>query len=612
MRLNAASLLVALSTLPFVLRDGNAQEFEKPVRQKTVQTHNEDTLIRARGGLSALKRTRTPIEPFVSEEIRREFDSSFKNKDVIYLITELDAKNITTIKDPVEKAKLYNEIAIKFPVGYAVDEIVALFTGFQSSEIIGDEKDLVKIAEKINEFCELVNKDLQVKIPPFVLIRTFSALKTHNILPPNSTSKEVSEVIRYFNEKVSVYNKNEFPEALDSLFYTYYISEINGYKEKADAMGRIHEVFNSYAKNPVIMQTLLNGLAWEEYIPEINKKSPEEVAKAILEKVVPFNFSGSLAVMLARNGVDPKYANEYLEETKKKVPFDLPACQLVLFNVPLKFYMEHESHDPSVVIHDFNQSKIKDLLKASGVEDLDSAMKEIKALYPHLGMALPEDYAKSYQIIKSISSESGEECKLDNLVLVLLPGYKPGNDSSTRVDAAFMFSAFATKDLRKQGFNVILSAYEKDYDVERIANEISGNYNCKPGVEYPFKAIIIAGHGIGDGLYTDDVPYDPGFSEEKHESSVFNIKDKGIFQNLTPCFMTDTSSALILWSCSAATPNKPQNFMTFAAGELPENIYIQGPEVETIIYGAGRPKDGLPTFIFDGSKTIRGNKIASK
>lgn len=46
MRLNAASLLVALSTLLFALSDGNAQEFEKPVRQQTVQTHHEDNLIR--------------------------------------------------------------------------------------------------------------------------------------------------------------------------------------------------------------------------------------------------------------------------------------------------------------------------------------------------------------------------------------------------------------------------------------------------------------------------------------------------------------------------------------------------------------------------------------
>ena len=68
-------------------------------------------------------------------------------------------------------------------------------------------------------------------------------------------------------------------------FAAFVITDINGYKEKADVMGRLVDVISPYHNHSEAFQVLLNGLAWEEYVGGIKEKSPEEVAKAILEKV---------------------------------------------------------------------------------------------------------------------------------------------------------------------------------------------------------------------------------------------------------------------------------------------------------------------------------------
>lgn len=614
MRLRIAPLLVALSTLPFTLRDSGAQEPEKPVKQDIVEVSDilESNLIRARGGL--LPRPKNSVQQSqVPQVIRRFFDRSFTDADVRYIIREFDNKKIIPVDDYIEKAKVYGSIANKFHVRYSGEGIVALFVNLKYPEIIGDEKDPAKAAELINDFSELVNKDLGVKIPPYAFVEMFKVLKQHNLFETAKSPSEVAEIMKHFNEKVFKYNKNDLPQLLDHLLSTYYVSDIQGYKEKADAMGKLNDLLSTYNTNPENMQTLINGLAWSEYIDGISEKSPVELAKSIIEKVEKYKFSPFLSVMFVRNGVDPDYANEYLEKAKEKIPYDLPIGQLILFKVPLEFYLKHESHDPSVVIHDYNETKIRDLLKASGIEDIDKAIKEMKAMNTHFGLAFPENYVKSYLAVKSMEDATAENCKLDKIILFLLPDYKPGHDSSTRNDSAFMFSAFPIRDLEKLGFTVILSTYENDFDIERIANEVSGNYNCTPGVEWPFTGMVVAGHGKnnGSGLFISDIPYDPGFDEKKQASSVLDINDVGIFEKIGECFKPNSPVALVFCACSAAYPlAEPKNLITFASEELPGNFLIQGPTLPTVIYGAHKRNktDELPSFIFDGWRAVKGKK----
>ena len=193
-------------------------------------------------------------------------------------------------------------------------------------------------------------------------------------------------------------------------------------------------------------------------------------------------------------------------------------------------------------------------------------MEEIKRMNTHLGMAFPENYVDSYFTVKSMENYEEEIPKIKNIVLFLLPGYKPGNDPSTRVDSAFMFTAFSIKKLGELGFTPV--------------------------------------------IFTDDGPYNPGFDEKKHASSVFDTKDIGIFESIGHCFEPDSPVALILCSCSAASPyTKPKNFLTFASEELPENVLLQGPELPTSIYDVQRAGE-LPLFIFDGWTSTRGKRAA--
>lgn len=618
MKLRVAPLLVALSTLPFTLRDSGAKEPDMPVKQNVVEAPDilESNLIRARGGLLGRAKSSTPNGQ-VPQVIRALFDRSFTDLDIRCITREFDNRKITPVDDYIEKAKIYSSIANKFHVRYRGEDIVALFVNLKYPEIIGDEKDPTKIAEKINDFSELVNKDLGIKIPSYALVEMFKVLKQHNLFESAKSPSEVAEVMRYFNEKVFKFNKSDLPQLLDHLLSTYYISEIQGYKEKADAMGKLNDILSTYNTNPENMQTLMNGLAWSEYIDGISEKSPTDLAKCLIEKVEKYKFSPFISVMFARNGIDSEYANNYLEKAKEKIPYDIPIGQLILFKVPLEFYLKHESHDPSVVIHDFNEIKIRDLLKAYGIEDLDKAIKEMKVMNTHFGLAFPENYVKSYLAVKSMEDSTAENCKLDKIILFLLPDYKPGHDSSTRNDSAFMFCAFPIRDLEKLGFTVILSTYENDFDIERIANEVSGNYNCNPGVEWPFTGMVVAGHGKdsgkehGTGLFISDVPYDPGFDEKKQASSVLDINDIGIFGGITDCFKPNSPVEIIFCSCSAAYPlAEPKNLITLASEELPKNFSIEGPTLPTVIYGAHKKNlnDELPSFIFDGWKSVNGKK----
>lgn len=614
MKVRLAPFLVALSTLPFTLRDSGLNEPEVPARNNVIRTTDilESNLIRARGGFLPRPK-RAGFQFRVPQEIRNCFDKSFTDAHINHIIREFDNAKITTLDDPVQKAKLYGEIAGKFNVQHSSEDIVALFINLQIPEVIGCEKDLDKRAEKINEFYDLVNKDLGIKIPPYALVNLIKVLNAHDLFDSAKSPSEVSGVIRYFNEKVFKFNKNDLPQLLDNLLSTYYVSDIKDYKEKADTMGKLNDAISWYTSNPEDMQTLLNGLAWSEYIEGINEKCPKELAKAILEKVGKYKFSPFLSVMFVRNGIDPEYANEYLKKAKEKIPYDLPVGQLILFKVPLEFYLKHESHDPSVVIHDYNQIKIKDLLKASGIEDPDKAMEEMKLMNNHFGLAFPENFVRSYLAVKSIEDSTAENCKLGKIVLFLLPAYKPGHDSSTRNDSAFMFSAFPIRDLDSFGFTVILSTYENDFDIERIANEVTGNYNCNPGVESPLSGMVVCGHGKdnGSGLFISDVPYDPGFDEKKHGSSVLDINDVGIFEKIEECFKPNSPATLVFVSCSAASPYaESKNLITFASEELSKNFLVQGPRLPTVIYGAHKRNetDEFPSFIFDGWKSIKGKK----
>ncbi|MBI3308020.1 MAG: hypothetical protein HYZ79_01435, partial [Candidatus Melainabacteria bacterium] len=348
------------------------------------------------------------------------------------------------------------------------------------------------------------------------------------------------------------------------------------------------------------------ALAWSEYVDNIDKKSPREVAESIVELVKNYKFAPFAAVFLAKKGVDPDYANNYLEKAQKRTPYQLPIAQLIIHDVPIEFYLKHRSHDPSLSIHDHNQIKIRELLKVQGEKDVEKVMDEMKRMYPHFGFAYPKHFVKSYQMIKNM--EKDPDFKLDNVVLYLLPNYKPGHDPGTRYDSAFILSAFPIDNLDRLGFNVILASYNHDFEIEQIANEVSGNYNCTPGTEWPLTAMAIGGHGFGHKLNISDVPFDIGFNEKKHSSSILDINDVGIFGNLIPCFRQNTSVTMILDSCATASPKAlPQSLFQFSRSELPSNFLVQAPEIDTFIYGAYK-KHNLPYFIFDGAKVDKGSK----
>jgi len=424
--------------------------------------------------------------------------------------------------------------------------------------------------------------------------------------PKNPSVHEVVEVSHESNPIKTGTTGQSSSESVDPLLYTHYVSNIQGKEERANAINQIKDGFAPYTKHPESMMTLLNGLAWNEYVKDIDKKSPKEVAESIVELVKNYKFAPFAAVFLAKKGVDPGHANSYLEKAQKRIPYQLPIAQLIIHDVPIEFYLKHRSHDPSLSIHDYNQIKIRELLEASGEKDVAKIMDEMKRMYPHFGFAYPKHFVKSYQMIKSMEKDSN--FKLENVVLYLLPNYKPGHDPGTRYDSAFILSAFPIDDLDKLGFNVILASYNHDFEIEQIANEVSGNNNSTPGTEWPLTAMAIGGHGFGHKLNISDVPFDIGFSEEKHGSSILSVNDIGIFSGLRSCFKQGIPVTIVLDSCSTASPKAlPQSLFQFSRSELPSNFLVQAPEIDTFIYGAYK-KNQLPYFVFDGAKIGYGSK----
>ncbi|MBI3309378.1 MAG: hypothetical protein HYZ79_08415, partial [Candidatus Melainabacteria bacterium] len=107
----------------------------------------------------------------------------------------------------------------------------------------------------------------------------------------NPNVREVVEV-SHESSSVRIGTLGQSPsESPSPLLYTHYVSNMQDKKEQAFAMDQIKDAFAPYTKSPESMMTLLNGLAWSEFINDIDKKSPKEVAERIVEIVKDYKFA---------------------------------------------------------------------------------------------------------------------------------------------------------------------------------------------------------------------------------------------------------------------------------------------------------------------------------
>lgn len=435
--------------------------------------------------------------------------------------------------------------------------------------------------------------------------KLIEVLDKHNIINKDDDSKNIKATIDLFT-KIEIEDKKDTPNIVDNLLNTYYISNLPATEEKANAINDIYKSFKPYTKDAEDMKIALNALAWEKYIKNIDELSHKELATSIVNKLKPYKFITTPATLLAKKGIDPKYANDYLEKAKARIPYHLDIAQLIIHEVPVDFYLKHKSHDVSMSINEHNEQVIRELLRDGGEKDVDKTLAEMKKMYPNLGLAFPNQFVKSYRAIKNMERDSN--FKLDNIVLFLLPNHIPGYDPGTRMDSAFMQCGFPISDLEDLGFNVLLSSYNKDTDINEIADEISGNNNSTPGTEWPLTAMAIGGHGFGHKLHISDIPFAVDQSNESISAATFDINESEIFASLEDSFKKEGPVIVILCSCSTASPKaKPYSLYTAARRKLPKRFTVQAPAIDTFIHGA-HLKNNLPHLILDGSRSGSGLK----